>query len=72
MFFLDASPCDVVKRVKKRTEKEMFENYKELNKVRKIALSLAKDWYIVDTSKSIEEVSNFIDKIVNELDNKII
>lgn len=70
MFFLDAPPRDSLKRVKKRTEKEMFETYSELIKVRKVALSLAQGWYIIDTSKSIDEASAHIERIISELDNK--
>ena len=70
MFFLDAPPRISLKRVKKRTEKEMFETYRELIKVRKVALSLAQGWYIVDTSKSIDEASDYIEKIISKLDNK--
>jgi len=70
MFFLDAPPRDSLKRVKKRTEKEMFETYRELIKVRKVAMSLAQGWYIIDTSKSIDEASAHIERIISELDNK--
>jgi dTMP kinase len=72
MFFLDAPPRISLKRVRKRTEKEMFETYKELIRVRKVALSLAQGWHIIDTSKSKVEAFAHINKIIDELDSKIV
>jgi len=68
MFFLDASPEMLIERIKQREEKEMFETYSALVKVRKKALDLAKGWYIIDTSKSIDQTYFNIEKILNELD----
>ena len=68
MFFLDAPPNELVKRVEKRKEKEIFETYEELVRVRKKALKLAKNWNIIDTSKSIDETFLKIDEILNKLD----
>ena len=70
MFFLDASPEGLVERFKERSKKEMFENLDELVKVRKKALVLVKDWYIIDTSGSIENTTKKIEKILNRLDKK--
>ena len=43
MFFLDASPKELLKRVKKRKNVEMFETLDELVKVRTKALALANE-----------------------------
>jgi len=71
MFFLDASPEELVKRVEMREEREIFETYEELVKVRDKALLLVKDWYIIDTSLSIEDTFSKIEIILDRLDGKI-
>lgn len=68
MFFLDASPDDLLKRVEKRKEKEMFETITELKNVRKKSLQLIKNWNIIDTSGSIEETYQKIEKVLDKLD----
>jgi dTMP kinase len=68
LFFLDASPDDVLMRIQNRSEKEMFETYEALVKVRKKALNLAQGWYIIDTSGSIENTFDRIEKILIDLD----
>lgn len=68
MFFLDASPKMLIERIKKRKEKEMFETYSALVRVRKKAINLAKGWYVIDTSKSIDQTYFEIEKILNDLD----
>lgn len=68
MFFLDASPVDLMKRFDERSEKEIFETEKSLIKVRKKALTLVRNWYIIDTSDSIEDTFSKIEKILNFLD----
>lgn len=70
MIFLDASPEEVIKRFKKRNEKEMFENFEAVVKVRKKALNLVKNWYIVDTSGSIKHTADQIEKILANLDKQ--
>lgn len=70
MFFLDATPKMLMERIKKRKEKEMFETYGALKKVRKKALDLAKNWHIIDTSESIEKTYEKIEIILNMLDEK--
>ena len=62
MFFLDSSPKELLNRVKSREEIEMFENLAELNKVRKKALGLVKDWIVIDTSGSIDDTFKIIGK----------
>jgi dTMP kinase len=68
MFFLDAEPEVVLKRFEERSEKEMFETLESLVKVRNKALSLVKDWYIIDSSRSIDETYLDIQKILTKLD----
>jgi len=68
MFFLDASPEELVKRVEMREQKEIFETYEELVKVRSKALILVKNWNIIDTSHSIEGTFTKIENILNKLD----
>lgn len=68
MFFLDASPEVLLTRIKQRKEKEMFETYDALVRVRKKALDLAKGWYIIDTAKPIEDTYAKIEIILDMLD----
>ena len=68
MFFLDADPKVVLKRFEDRTEKEMFETFESLVKVRDKALDLVKDWNIIDSSRSIDETYLSIEKILAKLD----
>jgi len=71
MFFLDVSPEIVLKRFEERKEKEIFETFEELVKVRRKALMLVKNWNIVDTSRSIEDTFVKIEVILDRLDKKI-
>ena len=48
MFFLDVEPEILMKRLSARSEKEMFENLKDLRKVRSKALNLTDGWHIID------------------------
>lgn len=70
MFFLDATPKMLMERIKKRKEKEMFETYDALKRVRKKALDLAQSWHIIDTSESIEKTYEKIEIILNMLDEE--
>lgn len=70
MFFLDASPEILLKRISKRTEKEMFETYDALVEVREKALFLAKGWHIINTAQPIEKTYATIDSILDKIDNK--
>ncbi|KYK31823.1 MAG: thymidylate kinase [Thermoplasmatales archaeon SG8-52-3] len=70
MFFLDASPEILLKRVENRKEKEMFETLEEFENVRKKALHLVKNWNIIDISGSIENSFSKIENILDKLDNK--
>lgn len=71
MFFLDASPQELVRRIKKRSEQEMFETLEALEKVRSKALMLAAEgWYIIDTSRSLEETAREIAGILDVLDKR--
>jgi len=68
MFFLDVKPEEALRRINGRREREMFENVEELRKVRKKALKLVKNWHIIDTHRSIEDVQRRIDDILDRLD----
>ena len=70
MFFLDASPKELLKRVAEREEKEMFETLSELIKVRKTALLLSENWNIIDTTSSIEKTFHHLEKLLEKLDKK--
>jgi dTMP kinase len=70
MFFLDAPPKELLKRISKRTEQEMFETYDALVEVREKALFLAQGWHIIDTAQSIEKTYASIEHILDKLDNK--
>jgi len=70
MIFLDVDPKDALKRVNKREETEIFENEKDLKKVKNRALSTMDDWHIVDTSQPIEEAQKDIVKILDRMDQK--
>lgn len=70
MFFLDASPEELMKRVQKRSEIEIFETYDALVKVRNKALLLTKHWCIIDTSGPIEGTFGYIKKMLEKLDRE--
>jgi dTMP kinase len=62
MFFLDVSPDEAYRRVRTRSELEMFEGLAELKKIRAKALSLALigKWIVLDASRPINEVESEI------------
>lgn len=68
MFFLDVEPEILMKRLATRTENEMFENPKDLMKVRKKALKLSEGWHIINNGHSIEYSQRKIVEILDELD----
>jgi dTMP kinase len=68
MFFLDVEPDELLNRLLKRNEHEMFENLNDLIKVRRKALQLAKNWHIINTGNSIEDAQLEINKILEHLD----
>lgn len=69
MFFLDAPPKELLKRIEQRNEKEIFETLDALVKVRKKALMLVKNWNIIDTNYSVEETYANIETVLDDLDN---
>jgi dTMP kinase len=69
MFFLDVSPTESLRRISQRQETEMFENMEDLEKVRSKSLDLTKDWKIINTCGSIEDVQRKIDFILDNLDS---
>jgi len=68
MFFLDAPPEELMKRIQGRDEREIFETYKDLVKVRNKALALTKHWYVIDTSSTIKQTFSSLLKIIKDLD----
>jgi dTMP kinase len=70
MFFLDAPPDELLKRVQSRSELEMFETMKDFKKVRKIALGLVGDWDVIDTTGSVDETYSLIEEKLDLLDGK--
>jgi len=70
MFFLDASPEELVQRIKQRSETEMFETLEAFMKVRSKAIGLVKGWYIVNTSRPLEETAGEIAGILDVLDKR--
>ena len=71
MFFLDATPEELLKRISGRKEVEIFETHDALVKVRNKALMLVGDWFIIDTSGSIKDTFSDIEKILDKLDKKV-
>ncbi|MTK64143.1 MAG: thymidylate kinase [Methanobacterium sp.] len=70
MFFLDVEPEVLMKRLSNRNETEMFENQKDLMKVRKKALKLSEGWHIIKNEQSIEDSQKRIAEILDELDKE--
>lgn len=68
MFFLDVEPEILMKRLSTRSEKEMFENPRDLMKVRSKALKLTDGWHIINNGNSIGESQKEISDILDELD----
>ena len=71
MFFLDATPQVLLDRLKQRKEKEMFETYEKLVKVRERALMVAGGWFIIDTAKPVDQTFGAISGILDRLDGKV-
>jgi dTMP kinase len=71
MFFLDANPEELSNRIEKRKNKEMFETFNELKKVRKKSLMLVKDWNIINTSGSISNTVSQIEGVLVTLDKRV-
>ncbi len=69
MFFLDAEPDEILRRIQQRSELEIFETHDNLVKVRRKALNLVEDWFIVDTSGSIDTTFSKIEEKLGELDS---
>ena len=70
MFFLDVEPSVLMERLSLRSEKEMFENPKDLTKVRKKALRLTQGWHIIENGQSLEDSQKKIVEILDDLDKK--
>ena len=61
-----APPDELMRRVQKRDEIEIFETLEDLEKVRNKALMLTKNWHIIDTSGTVTETQK---QIANLLEN---
>jgi dTMP kinase len=70
MFFLDATPEELVERIKQRSETEMFETQEAFLKVRTKALELAAGWHIINTGQSVEQTYAAIEKVLDKLDHE--
>ena len=70
MFFLDATTDELMRRVRKRKEIEIFETPNALDKVRSKTLMLTKNWYVIDTNGSMHDTQSKIRKILKNLDEK--
>jgi dTMP kinase len=70
MFFLDASPEELLDRIGRREEREMFETYDALVETREKALRLVRGWYVINTARSIEETFAEIEDILDRIDAK--
>ncbi len=70
MFYLDVEPEIALERLRERSERQIFENKEELEKVRKKALSIVDDWHIIDTSRPIPKAQQEIEDILYGLDEK--
>lgn len=62
MFFLDLEPEEAMKRISQRDNQEMFENMEDLFKVRKKVLKISEEWKVINTSGSIHEVQENIER----------
>jgi len=65
MFFLDVEPEDALERLNDRDNRQIFENKKDLKKIRKRALSIVDEWHVINTSRSIEEAQEEIESILD-------
>ena len=70
MFFLDADPKVLFSRVEERDESEIFENIEAFKKVRKKALFLVKNWYVINTSGTVEQTFSEIEKTLDLIDTR--
>ena len=71
MFFLDAPSKELLKRVNKRDQTEIFETFDALEHVRKKALMVTEKWHVIDTSDTIDATFKEILGILYSLDSKI-
>lgn len=62
MFFLDLKPEQALERIAHREDHEIFENLDDLIKVRDKVLELSSKWKVINTSGSIQEVQEEMEK----------
>lgn len=65
MFFLDVDPKDAIERINQRDDRQIFENITDLEKVRERALSVVEDWHVIDASRSVEEIQQDLQRILD-------
>lgn len=72
MFYLDAPPTELLKRIKKRKDRrEMFESHERLVKTRQMMLKIIDDsWHKIKSTRSKEDTQREILKILNKLDKR--
>lgn len=64
MFFLDLKPEEALKRISKREDQEIFENIKDLIKVRDKVMKLSCGWKVINTAGSVLEVQEEMEDIL--------
>jgi len=64
MFFLDVEPEEALERLKEREERQIFENKRDLEKIRRRALSIVDEWHVIDTSRPIGDAQEEIERIL--------
>jgi len=68
LLFIDAPPDIILKRIQSRDKHEIFETYDNLVKVRKKAMLLVNNWFIIDSSSSVDNTFLKIERILDNLD----
>ncbi len=67
MFFLDVNPEEALERLNEREDREIFENYRDISRVRNKVFSIIdSEWHVIDTNKPIDETYQNIKKILDE------
>ena len=71
MFYLDASTEELMKRLKRRNEIEIFETNEAIDNVRSKASLLLDDWIVIDSERSIDETFHEIIKNIEHIEKEI-
>jgi len=72
MLFLDAPPKELLSRISRRGEVEIFETEEALIRVRKKAMDLVQwgGWSVIDTNQPIKKTHAQIESVLNKLDKE--